>query len=91
MDLSKDLAELIILQAIEDIWMPGRKRESMEFFNGDGFIDCADILGLSLHERQKVLEFVRIACDATARVPRPNPGHFRVFYGFSPQQRQLQN
>jgi hypothetical protein len=58
---ARSLTEAIVLQTIEDIWLPDRNEESMAFFIGDSFTDCAEILGLTHYERRKILELVRIA------------------------------
>jgi hypothetical protein len=41
------LAEAVILQSIEDLWIPVCKRESLRFFQGDGFELCSEIAGIS--------------------------------------------
>jgi len=88
---ARNLATAIILQAIEDIWLPSRKRESIEFFNGEQFIDCADIIGMSLYECQKVLEFVQAAYKTTLSLPKSKTSYFKLAYCFFPQHPGLQN
>ena len=39
----KSLAEAVILQSIEDLWSPSHRNDSKDFFEGDGFIICAEI------------------------------------------------
>jgi hypothetical protein len=55
------LAEAIILQSIEDLWNPMCKRESLMFFEGDGFVLCAEITGISYI---KQLAMFRMLADA---------------------------
>ena len=44
---ARSLAEAIILQSIEDLWNPACKRESLIFFEYDGFELCSEIAGIS--------------------------------------------
>jgi hypothetical protein len=56
---ARSLAETVILQSIEDLFSRNNQRESMRFFNGDGFRLFADIAGLGPEERKKILEIYR--------------------------------
>lgn len=87
----RGIVEMIVLQAMEDIWLPYGKRESLEFFSGGGFSDCADMLGMGPSERVKVLEFVHEACMCTVRMPKPNPSSFKIAYTFSPERHRFRN
>lgn len=55
------LAEAIILQSIEDLWNPRHKRESLSFFEGDGFTLCSSAAGISC---VKQLVMLRMLADA---------------------------
>jgi hypothetical protein len=55
----KNLAEAIILQSIEDLWSPTHRQKSMEFFAGDGFNHCADIAGMKIIDRLKLIRMLR--------------------------------
>jgi len=55
----KSLAETVILQSIEDLFSRNDREESMRFFKGKGFRLFADIAGLGLDERKKILEIYR--------------------------------
>lgn len=55
----KHLAEAIILQSIEDLWSMTHRRKSIEFFSGDGFNHCADIAGMKVVERLRLLGMLR--------------------------------
>jgi hypothetical protein len=54
----KSLAEAIILQSMEDLWSPEYRRESMDFFKGDGFKICAEIADLNINKQSKILHLV---------------------------------
>ncbi|MCL4490312.1 MAG: hypothetical protein M1510_00165 [Nitrospirae bacterium] len=61
----KHLAEAIILQAIEDLWSPGRKRESLLFFKGKEFSLCAEVAGISYIKQLNMLRMLADAGDKT--------------------------
>jgi hypothetical protein len=63
----------------------------MQFFNGEGFLDCADMFGMSLYERRKILELVRTGYVSTVRVPNSTAAYFKVAYVFSPQHPELRS
>ena len=52
------LAEAIILQSIEDLWHPVCKRGSLRFFEGDGFVLCSEIAGISYIKRLSMLRML---------------------------------
>jgi hypothetical protein len=55
----KALAEAVILQAVEDLWSSAHSKESVEFFEGDGFRHCADLAGMRVVERLKLIRMLR--------------------------------
>jgi len=55
------LAEAVILQSIEDLWNPVCKRESLLFFEGDGFELCSEIAGIGYI---KQLAMLRMLADS---------------------------
>ncbi|MEJ2683312.1 MAG: hypothetical protein P8Z71_02805 [Candidatus Sulfobium sp.] len=55
----KNLAETIILQSIEDLWSKNHQKESIEFFTGEGFRCCADMAGLSVVDRLRIIRMLR--------------------------------
>jgi len=55
------LAEAIMLQAIEDLWDPSSRKESIDFFWGEGFTLCADIAGMTGHEKSALTRLVEEA------------------------------
>jgi hypothetical protein len=57
--LLKTLAEAVILQAMEDLWSSAHSRESVEFFEGEGFRYCADLAGMRVVERLKLIRMLR--------------------------------
>jgi hypothetical protein len=58
---ARSLAEAIILQSIEDLWNPVCKRGSLMFFEGDGFVLCSELAGISYI---KQLAMFRMLADA---------------------------
>jgi|GEM_PF-3390365 len=59
------LAEAMILQAIEDLWSKAHRQKSIEFFTGSGFNQCADMAGMTVIDRLRVLKLLR-RIDRTA-------------------------
>jgi len=55
----KALAEAIILQSMEDLWTKSYRKESLQFFLGEGFRECADIAGMKVIDRLKVVKMAR--------------------------------
>ncbi len=55
----KALAEAMILQSIEDLWSNANRKESIEFFEGEGFRHCADLAGMKVVERLKLIRMLR--------------------------------
>lgn len=55
----KILAEAMILQSIEDLWNKAYKKKSIEFFTGEGFNLCADIAGMRVIERLRLISMLR--------------------------------
>jgi hypothetical protein len=64
----KAIAEAVILQAVEDLWNSAHSKESVEFFEGEGFKHCADLAGMRVVERLKLIRMLR----------RLNPDAFRT-------------
>ena len=58
---ARTLAEAVILQSIEDLWSPVCKRGSLLFFQGDGFILCSELAGISY---VKQIVMLRMLADA---------------------------
>lgn len=65
----KNLAEAIILQSIADLWSKTHRRESIEFFTGDGFRQCADMADMSVVDRLRIIRMLR-KVNAEAFTPR---------------------
>ena len=55
---ARSLAEAIILQSIEDLWHPVCKRGSLRFFEGDGFVLCSEIAGISYIKQLSMLRML---------------------------------
>lgn len=54
----RGLAEAIILQAIEDLWNPVYRKESLLFFRGEGFYECAKSAGITLKDQLRILQLL---------------------------------
>lgn len=65
----KNLAEAIILQSIEDLWSKTNQKESIEFFMGEGFRQCADMAEMSIVDRLRLMRMLR-KVNAEAFMPR---------------------
>ena len=59
--MQKHLAEAIILQAIEDLWSPQHRGESIEFFLGEGFAKCAELAGMGIYDRLRLIRHLKKA------------------------------
>ncbi len=59
----KKIAEAIILQAIEDLWRPAHKKESVDFFTGEGFEICANLVDFGLYEKLKLIQLINKAAQ----------------------------
>lgn len=57
----KQLAESIILQALEDLWSPLRGKESVRFFKGKGFELCSAMAEMTEEQRVALLTMVAAA------------------------------
>jgi len=55
----KGLAEGIILQSIEDLWVKHHKEDCISFFKGKGFRDCAEMAGMTTTDQIKLLNLVK--------------------------------
>lgn len=54
-----NLAEAIILQSMEDLWSPIRKKESIDFFKGEGFRLAAEMAEMSAVDKLRLLLILR--------------------------------
>ena len=55
----KGLAEGIILQSMEDLWVKHHKEDCIAFFKGKGFRDCAEMAGMTTSDQIKLLNIVK--------------------------------
>lgn len=65
-DLVRRLTEAVILQSIEDLWNPEHKRESLRFFEGEGFPLCAELAGIGYIRQFNML---RLLAHAGVKTP----------------------
>src|SRR5208283_529309 len=54
----KVLAEAILLQSMEDLWIDEEKSDCIDFFGGEGFRICSEIAGMSSDDKVKILNMV---------------------------------
>lgn len=66
------IAEAIILQSIEDLWSAVHRKESIEFFTGEGFAICANIAGMGLYEKLKLIQAIKKAIQKKVIYIRSN-------------------
>lgn len=57
----RNIAEAIILQAVEDLWSPVHRKESIEFFTGEGFVICSKLVGMGLFEKLRLIQLIKKA------------------------------
>ena len=62
----KNLAEAIIVQSMEDLWNRNHKKESSQFFMGEGFRLASEMAGMSAVDRLRLLLILR-RCGQKAR------------------------
>jgi len=61
----RNIAELIILQCIEDLWNKKERFGSTDSFTGEGFSLCAGLAGMDLRDQGRLLNMVGISCSNT--------------------------
>ena len=54
----KTLSEAIILQSAEDVLSTAHREDGIEFFSGEGFRLCAEIAGMTIDEKLKLLNIL---------------------------------
>ncbi len=54
----KVLAEAILLQSMEDLWIDEERSDCIDFFSGERFRICSEIAGMSSDDKVKILNFV---------------------------------
>ncbi len=52
------LAEAILLQSLEDLWIDEERSNCIDFFSGEGFRMCSEIAGMSSDDKVKMLNIV---------------------------------
>lgn len=57
----RDLAEAVIFQAMEDLWVSTEKQKSLDFFNSEDFRLYADAAGMSVPRQLKILRMIERA------------------------------
>ena len=68
----KNVAELIMLQCIEDLWDEGERGDSRNFFKGERFQLCAEMASMSPKDQSALLHMVGKIMDRT-RTPKRKP------------------
>jgi hypothetical protein len=54
----KSMAEAVILQSLEDFWNRTYRKQSMDFFKGEGFEICSDIAQIDAIKQIEILCFL---------------------------------
>jgi hypothetical protein len=52
------LADAILLQSLEDLWIYEERSNSIDFFTGEGFRICSKIAGMSSSDKVRLLNMV---------------------------------
>jgi hypothetical protein len=73
----KGLAEGIILQSMEDLWVKDHKEDCIAFFKGKGFRDCAEMAGMTTSDQIKLLNIVKNIIETQREKRKPKPKSFR--------------
>ncbi len=68
----KVLAEAILLQSMEDLWIDEERSNCIDFFSGEGFRVCSEIAGMNSDDKVKILNMVG---DITFQNARKNKKH----------------
>ncbi len=71
------LADAIILQAIEDLWVGKEREKCINFFTGEEFNICAGMAGMNFHDKVKVLNLVWNIFRQNAETERRIPDTFK--------------
>jgi len=77
---TRDLAEAVILQSIEDLWSKDAREESINFFKKSGFVKYAAIASMTTEDRLKLLNIIgeAIRSEKKSATRRINNVEFRV-------------
>ena len=86
----KVLAEVILLQSLEDLWIEEERSKCIDFFSGEEFHICSKIAGMSSDDKIKILNLVKAIIDQNSgkdkkvrlirglrAAPSEVPGHVR--------------
>lgn len=71
------LAEGIILQSMEDLWIKKYRKDCKDFFSGEGFYICADIAYIDLNDQVRLLNLVNEIILKEGRNYRVNGREFK--------------
>jgi len=56
----KKLAEVVIMQAVADLWSKAERKKSIAFFMSREFLRYAKMAEMKLHERSRLLNLIRL-------------------------------
>lgn len=65
----KDLAEGIIIQSLEDLWIDKEREESLDFFRGEGFSICTEAAGMDLYEQVRLFNLANSIISGSPKPP----------------------
>jgi len=77
----KGLAEGIILQSIDDLWVKDHKEDCIAFFKGERFRDCAQMAGMTTSDQIKLLNIVKSIIENQGEKKKLNLKSFRRTMG----------
>lgn len=75
---ARSLAEAVIMQSISDLWRKDAREESINFFEGEGFVKYAAIAGMKFKDKLKVVKLVDTVIKTeikTEKTPRARRRH----------------
>ena len=65
----KGLIEAVILQAFDDLWSQSNRKQSMEFFTGEGFSLALNAAGMKARDQIRLRRMIGCVMKKSGRVP----------------------
>ena len=65
----KSLVEAVILQAFDDLWSKTNRKQSIEFFTGEGFSLAVKAAGMEARDRIQLSRMVGSVLKKSGQVP----------------------
>ena len=68
-DRLKSLIEAVILQAFDDLWSQSNRKQSMEFFKGEGFSLAVKAVGMQARDQIRLRRMIGCVMKKSGRIP----------------------